>query len=494
MLPRINNATGYAPPIQASAPPSVSSESQSSNPYPNGITIPGTGANGASTTYQDFWDPSTGTWAIHQGADNAVAPIYTGAQWNTGALGTKGLGSNETVNGGTLNIANKGGGSTDVVYGIDPKTGLAIPQRSVGNGQKSWWQSTGIPAAEIAAAVAGAAFGGEALLGAAGATDAGAAAPGVGDLAGAFAGSQPAADAAFTELGSAPIDVSGAAAATGGVGVGASSFDPTSLNAAYGPDAGANLPSGYGTITPDQISAPVQSAGGYDYGLNSYGGLNSGGSGPNLGNVGGDLSKLVGGIGGALKSAAGPAALLGTTALVGKGLQRDASQYADQYKSLAAQPGALASQQFKQASTGQLQPWQQASIDQMVQQERAKAGQFFADTGQGGSQGKAGGTNELAVGTQIDTNALIQQGQFQQQAVSDYLQTFDKYSGLMSKGIEAQIAGDKELQALWGDVLGGLAKASAAGGGGGGGGGSSDGGFGQIASSIISIGSKIFGG
>ena len=213
--------------------PFTTSQSQTTNPYPNGITIPGTGANGSSTTYQDFWDPTIGAWAIKQGADGAIAPIETGQQWKTGNLSATGLGSNEVAQGGTLHIANKGGGSTDVVYGIDPTTGYAIPQRSVGNGQASWWQSTGLPILGGAAAIGAAALGAPELLGAvggAGTADAGLTAAdlavGGTSLADASA-ALPAIDLGTAGAGAAGAGAAGAGASTAfGMSPGAASFDP----------------------------------------------------------------------------------------------------------------------------------------------------------------------------------------------------------------------------------------------------------------------------
>ena len=124
----------------------------------------------------------------------------------------------------------------------------------------------------------------------------------------------------------------------------------------------------------------------------------------------------------------------------------------------------------------------------MIQQETAQKNQFLASTGQGGP-GKS--TTDLGIGTQIDTNALMAAGQFQHQAVSDYVSTFGEYSKLMDKGIQAQIQGDNQLMTLWSTVLGGLAKAqaSSSSGGGGGGGGGDGGGLGGVIGAVASIAS-----
>ena len=158
------SAGNRAQTAQSGNPLNPGPESQTNNPYPQGITIPGTGANGASTTFQDFWDPATNSWAIHQGADGAIAPIYAGNYGNNSSGGwhsadaSNGLGSNERLNvaAGNLDIANKGGGTTQVTYQTDPKTGYIIPVGSQGIGQQSWWQSTGIPIAETIAGAAAA--------------------------------------------------------------------------------------------------------------------------------------------------------------------------------------------------------------------------------------------------------------------------------------------------------------------------------------------------
>ena len=178
-----------------------------------------------------------------------------------------------------------------------------------------------------------------------------------------------------------------------------------------------------------------------------------------------NVGSMINQIGSGLGAVAGPAALLGTATLVGKNLSNNAQDYANQYKSIAAPAGAIAQQFQTQVQTGQLQPWQQATIDKMVQQEKAQAAQFGANTGTSNS------TTNLGEQQQIDTNALIQQGQFQQQAFTNWQSSFGDYAKEMGLGIQAQIQGDQEIEQLWSSVLGGLAKAAAAGGGGGGGGG-----------------------
>jgi len=170
------------------------STSPGANPYTNGISIPGTGANGSATTFQDFWNPQLGTYAIHQGADGAIAPIFNASEWGNiqkdfsgtnevwaggpssgpgrGEHGHGGGGSNAPM----LTIYNKGGGDTQVGYKLDPTTGYYVPSSSQGVGQDSWWQSQGFTDLALlgASAIGGpelaAAFGG----GAAGAAGAGA--------------------------------------------------------------------------------------------------------------------------------------------------------------------------------------------------------------------------------------------------------------------------------------------------------------------------------
>jgi hypothetical protein len=269
-MPNIN----YIPPRTASNGWSLGNQGSSNNPYSSGITIPGTGANNSSTDFPTLWDSSTNTWGINQGADGAIAPIYTNQQW---ASRGQGLGGNESFNGNTLDIANKGGGSTDVGYSQDPKTGYWIPSSSQGVGQDSWWQSTGLPILGTAAAIGAAAWGAPELLGAmgggsaaagAGVADAGLGAAGAGisdsALAGSFAGAQAGADATLGSAGLSSFDIAGADAAAGGAGM-----SQGSLSSLWGS-------SGLG-------GSPSLSSGGFDSG---YGSMMNGAS--DVGSFGGN--------------------------------------------------------------------------------------------------------------------------------------------------------------------------------------------------------------
>jgi hypothetical protein len=258
-------------------------------------------------------------------------------------------------------------------------------------------------------------------------------------------------------------------------------FDPTG---GLGTDfAGVGVPGSSGTLNPNDIG---MGPGGFTDPTNPT--STTGGSSP-WGSIGNFLKGFP------ISNLLGAGGILGAASLVGNKISSDASSAANSFKQLAAPLGTLANTQLQEVQTGQLAPWQQASIDKMVANERAQASQYLSSA-TGGPQEVGGpgasSTAALDLGRQIDTNALIAQGQFVHQDLNDYLKTFGDYSGLMSKSIEAQLAGDQELEGLWSSVLGSMAKGmfqsqGQGGGGGGGGGGSSLGSLAQIGATIASF-------
>jgi len=445
------------------------------NPYASGITLPGVAANNGSYTYKTVWDPATGTYAINQGADGALAPIFSASQWDQVQ---KGLAPNEKFSGSvaapgtqpavphgrgtgngnvapSLTIYNKGGGDTQVGYRLDPKTGDYVPVSSQGIGQDSWWQSQGF--ADLALGAVAAVTGG-AALGAFGAADA--------------AGAAAATGAADAGVGAAAADAAGGTALTT---ASAGGFDAAAANASFmGSVDAANAAAGtavdasgasIASTMPDVLAASTAGAPSW---LTAAGNL-----------VGSGVNAITGG-----GSAGGIAGLAGGLYAANQA-KKDSQTYANEYKALAQPAGAIANQAAQEYTTGQLQPWQQAQIDQMTQQEKAQGAQFLSNSGQG-TAGQS--TTSLGINQQIDTNALVQHGQFVQQAFSDFLQSDQQYANIYGQGIQAEMTGDKEVMDLWNNILGGMAKASASGGGSSGGGG----GIGGIISSGIQAIGNIF--
>jgi hypothetical protein len=362
---------------------------------------------------------------------------------------------NSSFNGGlSVDYTNKGGGQTQAQYGLQGDYYTPTSFTGIG-GPGGWIQKNPMDALSLAAAavmtggVAGA-FGGAGA--GAGATGTGAAAPAAMDASAQAALEQGATDAATSY-------------AAGGSTL--PSMDPAlqaSLDSGITGATGTLGPSTGGSSLLDNLNTARK---GYNA-ANTASKLLGNGSGkvttgttPQSG-LGSGISSALDLVGGS--NGLATAGLLGAAGLAASKTQGDAATYANDYKKIAGTVQPLMNQELQSAQSGQLMPWQQASVDRMVQQERAQSQQYLANAGIGDSQGNAQSTASLDLNRQIDTNALIQSGQMVQQNYTNFMKTFGEYGTYMDKSIQAQIQGDQEVMKLWDNVLGGLAKSMMSGG------------------------------
>ena len=224
------------------------------NPYPNGFSVSGTGANNSPTNFTPQWNPNSNLWTI-SGGNNTSIPLFnntnqlpggvtanqTTSQPETSAGLVSGSQPTTTTNYG-YNFPGQGGLTTSGSYTLDPKTGYYVPgDMRTQNPNASNVMDYAIPAVALggAAGVVGAAAMGAGAAGAASGT------AGAAEGTGATAFPVAAQGAASTT----PMGALSGYGATGAGTAGAGGLASLGGGAGVDATAGGVLPSGAGLGT-----------------------------------------------------------------------------------------------------------------------------------------------------------------------------------------------------------------------------------------------------